>query len=346
METKIIGYENVEEAVGLLKKGEVIAFPTETVFGLGAIASSKEAFDKLVKVKNRKPDKPFTIMCSSLAMAATYAEVSASIISVMKEFLPGELTLLLRARKGLPEWMTMGSDTIGIRVPNDKNLLDLIERVGEPLLVPSANKADEAPSLSENAVFEIFNGEIAVILKGNCVSKTPSTIVDLRSDKPLLIRQGTVSIDNIVKAFNKPSPRVVLASDHGGFAAKEAVKEHLVSRGFDVLDVGTHSTASCDYPDFAYALTDKIDEGYEFGIVICTSGEGISIAANRDRNVRCGIGYDDVAVGKMREHNNANVIAFGQKYMTLEDILRRTDIFLSEKFSSEEKHHRRVQKLS
>lgn len=345
METKLIDYKDMSLAVKALKEGEVIAFPTETVFGLGVISTSKEAFDELVKVKQRAPGKPFTMMCANLSMVARYAEIDAGSVSVMKAFLPGELTILLKAKKGVPEWVTLGTDTIGIRVSNDKNLCALIEEVGVPLLVPSANTANDAPETTENGVFEKFNGQIALILKGECHSKTPSTVVDLRSNKPLLVRQGVITIDEITKAYNEPPMKIVVGSDHGGFNAKETVKNHLLERGFEVCDVGTHSTSSCDYPDFSYALADKIINGFDLGVIVCTSGEGVCIAANRDRRIRCGIGYDDVATGKMREHNNANVVAFGEKYMPIEDILRRVDIFLCEKFSDEEKHHRRVNKL-
>lgn len=345
METKIIGYDRVDEVVEALRRGEVIAFPTETVFGLGAISTSKEAFDRLVKVKNRHPDKPFTLMCSSLGMAAAYADVDARSANVLKALLPGQLTALLKAKEGLSEWMTLGSDTIGIRVPDDNLLRDLIERVGVPLLVPSANKADEPPQLTKEGVFDVFNGEIALILEGNCKSNTPSTIVNFRSNNPVLIRKGVVDIDEINKYFNKPVEKVALGADHGGFDAKEAIKTHLQERGYEVIDCGTYSTKSCDYPDFAFKVGEEIKAGCDFGVVVCTSGEGISIAANRNRHVRCGIGYDDVVVAKMREHNDANVISFGAKYMALRDILRRVDIFMLEKFSVEEKHHRRVKKL-
>ena len=345
METKVIGYEQDDLAVESLKAGEVVAFPTETVFGLGVIASKKEAYEKLVKVKERTPGKPFTLMCSSISMAVRYAEIDVRIASIMKAFFPGELTLLLKARKGLPEWVTLGTGVVGIRVPNDKNLLNLIEKVGEPLLVPSANKSNNPPEVTYEGVKRVFNGEIALILKGNCKSKTPSTIADLCSNKPVAIRQGTLSIDDIIAVWNSAFAKVVVAADHGGFLAKEAIKEHLLKRGFDVEDVGTYSADSCDYPDFAYALSEKVASNHGLGVICCTSGEGVCIACNRNPNIRCGIGYDDVVTGKLREHNNANVVAFGQKYMALEDILRRVDIFLSENFSSEEKHHRRVNKL-
>ena len=103
---------------------------------------------------------------------------------------------------------------------------------------------------------------------------------------------------------------IAIGSDHAGYALKQAVMEHLKARGDEFRDYGTYSAESCDYPDYAYAVSKAIAQGADFGIVVCTSGEGVCIAANRDKRIRCGIGYNDIVTAKMREHNNANVIAF------------------------------------
>jgi ribose 5-phosphate isomerase B len=140
--------------------------------------------------------------------------------------------------------------------------------------------------------------------------------------------------------------KISLGSDHAGFELKEAIKKHLIEKGHEVLDEGTNSAESVDYPIFAEKAALDVTSGKaEYGILCCGSAEGICIAANKVKGIRAGIGYDDIVVGKMREHNDANVISFGQKYMKEEDVLRRVDIFLSEKFSTEAKHHRRVKKI-
>ncbi|MCR5078352.1 MAG: threonylcarbamoyl-AMP synthase [Bacilli bacterium] len=346
METKLIGFEDVALAVDALKRGEVIAFPTETVYGLAAIASKKEAFDKLVEIKKRTPGKPFTLMCSSISMAVEYADVNMRCIAVMKRFLPGKITLLLKARGEDDPWVTLGGETIGIRVPDKKEIRDLIDMVGCPLLVPSANVSNEAPLVNHEDVYKAFKGQIPYVIKGECEEKTPSTIINLYGIKPTLVREGPIAFADVVETYTSANVKIAIGSDHGGYAAKETIEEHLIDREFQVQDCGTYSEASCDYPDYAFAVSKAVVQGADFGIVVCTSGEGVCIAANRDKRIRCGIGYNDEVTSKMREHNNANVIAFGQKYMDIKDILRRVDIFLSEKFSVEEKHHRRVDKLS
>lgn len=135
---------------------------------------------------------------------------------------------------------------------------------------------------------------------------------------------------------------IAVGADHGGFEYKEAIKDHLIKQGYQVIDVGTHNKESVHYPLFGIAVGKQIrDHKADLGVVVCTSGEGITIAANKVKGVRAGIGYDDVVSAKLREHNNGNVIGFGQAQMKLEDVLRRVDIFLSAKFEGG-RHQTRV----
>lgn len=138
--------------------------------------------------------------------------------------------------------------------------------------------------------------------------------------------------------------KISLGSDHGGFAYKEAIKKHLEGR-YEVIDVGTYDENSCHYPQFGIAAAKLVGSGEcQFGIVVCTSGEGIMMSANKVKGVRCGIGYNDEVTALSRMHNNANMIAFGQKFMALEDVLRRVDIFLSTDFEGG-RHATRVQMI-
>lgn len=135
---------------------------------------------------------------------------------------------------------------------------------------------------------------------------------------------------------------IAIGCDHGGYQRKEEVKEHLTKLGHEVLDCGTNSLDSCDYPLFGRAVAELVSEGKaNYGIVICTSGEGIMMAANKVKGVRCGLGYNDEVASLMRQHNNANVISFGAKFMNKEDVLRRVDIFLNTEFEGG-RHERRV----
>lgn len=136
--------------------------------------------------------------------------------------------------------------------------------------------------------------------------------------------------------------KIAIGCDHGGLEYKDAVKKHLLSRGYEVIDVGTNSLDSCHYPIYGAEVGRKVASGEcRFGIVICTSGEGISIAANKIKGVRCGLAYNDDVARLMRQHNDANVIGFGQKFMALDDVIRRVDIFLNTEFEGG-RHQTRV----
>ena len=140
--------------------------------------------------------------------------------------------------------------------------------------------------------------------------------------------------------------KIAIGSDHAGYILKEKIKEHLLAKNYEVLDVGTSDGAtSVDYPVYGEAAARLVasDEA-TYGVVCCGSAIGISIAANKVKGIRCGIAYNDEVARLMREHNNANMIAFGEREMGVEDCLRRLDIFLSTSFSGG-RHARRVEEL-
>ncbi len=140
--------------------------------------------------------------------------------------------------------------------------------------------------------------------------------------------------------------KIAIGSDHGGYLLKEEIIKHLESEGYEVLNLGTFSEESCNYPIFGAAVGRAVaNKEADFGILVCTSGEGIMMAANKIKGVRAGIGYNDEVSGLLREHNNANVIAFGAKFMKKEDVLRRVDIFLKTPFAGG-RHEKRVEILS
>lgn len=136
--------------------------------------------------------------------------------------------------------------------------------------------------------------------------------------------------------------KIAIGSDHGGYDQKEVIINHLKDKGYEVVDVGTNSTASCNYPVYGEKVADLVaNHDVDYGIVVCTSGEGICMSANKVKGVRCGIAYNDEVARLMRQHNDANVVAFGAKFMNDEDVLRRVDIFLSTQFEGG-RHQKRV----
>ncbi len=127
--------------------------------------------------------------------------------------------------------------------------------------------------------------------------------------------------------------KIAIGNDHGGYIAKEALKQYLNQEGYEVVDVGSDSLESCNYAEFGLKAAELVSNGAcKYGIVICSSGEGISIAANKVHGIRCGIAYNDDVAMLIRQHNDCNMIAFGAKFMSVEDIIRRTQIFLNTNF--------------
>ncbi len=140
--------------------------------------------------------------------------------------------------------------------------------------------------------------------------------------------------------------KIAVGSDHGGYLLKEEIVKHLEKEGYEVLNLGTFSEEACDYPVFGAAVGRAVaNKEADFGIVVCGSGEGITMAANKIKGIRAGIGYNDAVSGLLREHNNANVIGFGARFMEKEDVLRRVDIFLHTEYAGG-RHEKRVNLLS
>lgn len=127
--------------------------------------------------------------------------------------------------------------------------------------------------------------------------------------------------------------KIAFGCDHGGIIVKKAIIDTLERDGYEVIDCGTYSADSCNYPEFAHACAEKVKNGEaEKGILVCSSGEGVAIVANKVKGIRCGLGYNDDVSHLIVEHNHANMIAFGAKFMSEEDILRRINIFLNAEY--------------
>lgn len=141
--------------------------------------------------------------------------------------------------------------------------------------------------------------------------------------------------------------KIAIGSDRQGYEIKSVIKKHLLSRDYEVIDVGPYDNLlPVDYPIYGEKVGRLVASGEcRFGVVICATGNGIMIAANKVKGVRCAMAYGDDVASRMREHNDANVIAFGQLFMDREDIIRRMDIFLDTPFSGGY-HVPRVQQIS
>jgi len=139
---------------------------------------------------------------------------------------------------------------------------------------------------------------------------------------------------------------IAIGSDHGGFALKKEIMEHLTARGLEYKDMGTYSEASCDYPEYGRKVANAVASGEcERGIVICGTGIGISITANKVKGVRCALCGDCFSAEATREHNDANVLALGARVTGPGLAIKIVDTFLDTPFSNDARHIRRIEKI-
>jgi len=139
---------------------------------------------------------------------------------------------------------------------------------------------------------------------------------------------------------------IAIGSDHGGFELKQEIIKHLTKKGIDFEDFGCFSEASCDYTDYGKAVAEAVASGkYEKGILICGTGIGISITANKIKGIRCALCSDCFSAEATREHNDANILALGGRVVGVGLALKIVDTFLNTPFSNEERHIRRISKI-
>lgn len=209
METKILSLLEIKEGAAYLNQGYVIGFPTETVYGLAVIYDNQKAYDMLMEVKKRPPQKPFTLMCSDLIDLEQYAYVDEKIISFLSSYMPGALTVLLPKKDILPSWVTLDSDFVGIRISGMSFVRNLIREVGKPLLVPSANESGEAPLSKFEDVKTIFNHKVKALYQEDAQGELPSTIIKIDNNKVYLLREGAIPFQQIERKWeNENSNRI------------------------------------------------------------------------------------------------------------------------------------------
>ena len=193
-----------KKASKILQNGGLIAFPTETVYGLGVIFDNEQSYERLINVKRRPPEKPFTLMCGSLDNIKKYAYVNELAQKLIDAFMPGQFTIILKAKENLPRWVVSKEGNVGIRISDDKFVQNLILETGKPLLVPSANRSGENPCHTSNEVKDSLGNDLDAIIIGESVSNIPSTIVFV-DDSVHIVRLGEISeseIKNVIKEKN------------------------------------------------------------------------------------------------------------------------------------------------
>ena len=195
METVLVEKENINEVIDLLNHDEVVAFPTETVFGLGVKFSHLEALEKIYEIKHRSHSKAISLMIYDPKDIEKYAYVNENAQKLIDHFMPGMITLVLKKKSILSDDFTAGYDTIGIRIPDDPFVLKLLKEVG-PMLVTSANISGQETLLNDQEVYKQFKGKIKMIVKGKCKNTLASTVIKV-DEYVTILRQGCISEEKI-----------------------------------------------------------------------------------------------------------------------------------------------------
>ena len=198
---KTIRYTKMDrqEIINTLMHRGILAFPTDTVFGLACIMD-KEAMNKVYEAKDRDRDKPLPMMCCDLKMIQRVAEVSEKAEKVIERFVPGPLTLILKKKEEVEDYVTQGKKTIGIRVPDDEFILDLIRELDQPLMVTSANISGDGSLLKWEDVLSCMDSRIDGIVCEDARGDKASTIIDV-TDGIKVLRQGPIGIDEIMEVI-------------------------------------------------------------------------------------------------------------------------------------------------
>lgn len=192
--------ENLIRAAEMIKSGEIVAFPTETVYGLGADGLNEQAREKIYRVKGRPQDKPLTLHVANLEQVERVAKISELAEKLFEKFCPGPLTIILPKAENLPEFVA--KKNVGIRFPDNEIALKLIKISGCPIATPSANISGQIPPKNAQDVLKNLGGKIPIILDGNeCKFGISSTIIDISGDEPKILRVGAIPSELIEKFF-------------------------------------------------------------------------------------------------------------------------------------------------
>jgi L-threonylcarbamoyladenylate synthase len=197
--------EQISVAVAALKQGEVIAFPTETLYGLGADALNASAVEKVYRLKGRDPANPIPVLVADRAMLGVLVtEIPPLAESLITAFWPGALTLVLPAREDIPAALLNSSRGIGVRISSQPIATELVQRLGRPLTATSANLSGKPPAHTVEEARNYFAADIAVFVDGGAlVSKTGSTVAMISRDTVKIIREGEIARSELERVLGK-----------------------------------------------------------------------------------------------------------------------------------------------
>ena len=199
--------EDIMAAGEVLKQGGIVAFPTDTVYGLGAVFDDERAVRQIFAAKGREEKKPLSILVADSAQVELLSDIKSGEMAqkaarLMEKYWPGALTLIFEKKDSVEDFVTMGRKTIGIRVPDDDFILDLISRLGMPLMVTSANVSGEGSLLKWEDVLSCMDHRIDAIVCEDARGESASTIIDVTGEDIKVLRQGPILLEEIMEVLS------------------------------------------------------------------------------------------------------------------------------------------------
>jgi tRNA threonylcarbamoyl adenosine modification protein (Sua5/YciO/YrdC/YwlC family) len=189
----------IQRAVQTLNGGGIIAYPTDTVYGLGCDIGNKQAIDRLYQLKGMPKDHPLAFICPDLSDISKYAVVENAVYRVLKRFLPGPYCFILMATREVPKMVLTKQKTVGIRVPNHPLTIALVRELGRPLISTTASRPGQEPLVDPWEIEQEFSGLDMVIDGGDAGGTVPTTVVDLSQGDVRIVREGAGPVDKLVE---------------------------------------------------------------------------------------------------------------------------------------------------
>ena len=308
-------YPQLQEAARLLRENEAVAFPTETVYGLGANAMNDEAIAKIFEAKGRPSDNPLIVHIGAKSqLSGIVREITPVAEVLMEHFWPGPLTIILPKKDGISEKVTAGLDTVGVRMPDHEVALALIEAANVPVAAPSANRSGRPSPTLASHVYEDLNGKIAGIVDGGATGVgVESTVIDCTSEVPTILRPGGITKEQLEEVIGTVSLDPALKDETEKPKAPGMKYTHYAPKAPLSIVEGSR--------DFIQQLVDKKKEqGYTVGVLTTEEYQHVYKA---DVVLSCGVRSDLASVATK-----------------LYDVLRtfdasKVDVIFSESFPNE-----------
>ena len=186
-----LSQKDIKQAVNILKNGNVIIYPTDTIYGLGCDIFNKKAIETIYQIKKRERRKPMSIICSDLKQVSEYAKISNLAYGIMKKVLPGPYTFVLKASPNTPKSFISKNKTVGIRIPDSQICLELVKALGNPIITTSVNISSQEPYNEPPDIIKNADPKVALFIDAGSLANEPSSVIDLSDENnPQILREG------------------------------------------------------------------------------------------------------------------------------------------------------------